>query len=174
MTSIRFLGISSGGSGRLGARRSFWDMIGWTPSGTGQWTSTCGSNKDMAFSVAPVLSKHPPYNFQKSENNTFPTKQITVQFDGALPILLLVWHRFRLYIVICEGWRLQIYSRCHIKRRIGGSWPCGMTMNRLAVGSVWQSMYFLRCKTGDMAEANDNALEAYGSGDGWPTRWCTT
>ncbi len=31
-------------------------------------------------------------------------------------ILLLVWHRF--YSIICEGCRLQIYSRYHAKRRI--------------------------------------------------------
>ncbi len=34
---------------------------------------------------------------------------------GASPILLLVWHW--LYIIICEGCRLQIYSWCHTKRR---------------------------------------------------------
>ncbi len=33
---------------------------------------------------------------------------------GALPILLLVWHR--LQDIICEGSRVQFYSRCHTQR----------------------------------------------------------
>ncbi len=36
---------------------------------------------------------------------------------GAPPILILVLHQ--IYNIICEGLRLQIYCRCHTKRRIG-------------------------------------------------------
>ncbi len=40
---------------------------------------------------------------------------------GALPILLMIWHQ--LYNIICEGYRLQIYSWCYTKRRISEAWP---------------------------------------------------
>ncbi len=39
----------------------------------------------------------------------------------APPILVFVWHW--LYNIICEGCKLQIYSRCHTKRRMAGRAP---------------------------------------------------
>ncbi len=48
----------------------------------------------------------------------------------ALPILLSVWHW--LCCIICEGYVLRIYSRCHTQKRIGRANPSfGMTKTKI-------------------------------------------